>query len=320
MTRNHIGVDLSKDFLDVCDPRRGAARVPNRPEEVSGWVAGLGPDDVIVFEATSGCDRVLRRAVQAAGIPGVRLNPLHAWHFARSLNLAKTDRVAQNARFQRDAAMLARLGAERQPEPDPAPDPAREDLRALGQRRDQLKRMEVQEKKPPRRLPSRGGRRRHRRDARHPRRPHRADRQGDRPEHVSRHPGLKSADRLLRSIPGFGAVAAVTMLAHVPELGTVSRRAAASLGGLAPRARDSGRHRGRRFIGDGRRHVRRVLFMAAMSLMHRPGFLADFIARKKAEGKPGKLILIAVARRLLTIANAVLRTGIPFQPNTRPAT
>ena len=107
------------------------------------------------------------------------------------------------------------------------------------------------------------------------------------------------------------------MLAHVPELGTVSRRAAASLGGLAPRARDSGR---RRFIGDGRRHVRRVLFMAAMSLMHRPGFLADFIARKKAEGKPGKLILIAVARRLLTIANAVLRTGIPFQPNTRPAT
>lgn len=146
MTRNHIGVDLSKDFLDVCDPRRGAARVPNRPEEVSGWVAGLGPDDVIVFEATSGCDRVLRRAVQAAGIPGVQLNPLHAWHFARSLNLAKTDRVAQNARFQRDAAMLARLGAERQPEPDPAPDPAREDLRALGQRRDQLKRMEVQEK------------------------------------------------------------------------------------------------------------------------------------------------------------------------------
>jgi transposase len=317
MTRNHIGVDLSKDFLDVCDPRRGAARVPNRPEEVSGWVAGLGPDDVIVFEATSGCDRVLRRAVQAAGIPGVRLNPLHAWHFARSLNLAKTDRVAQNARFQRDAAMLARLGAERQPEPDPAPDPAREDLRALGQRRDQLKRMEVQEKNRRAACPleavAAGIGEMLAILAAHIERIDKAI-----AEHVSRHPGLKSADRLLRSIPGFGAVAAVTMLAHVPELGTVSRRAAASLGGLAPRARDSGRHRGRRFIGG--RHVRRVLFMAAMSLMHRPGFLADFIARKKAEGKPGKLILIAVARRLLTIANAVLRTGIPFQPNTRPAT
>ena len=319
MTRNHIGVDLSKDFLDVCDPRRGAARVPNRPEEVSGWVAGLGPDDVIVFEATSGCDRVLRRAVQAAGIPGVRLNPLHAWHFARSLNLAKTDRVAQNARFQRDAAMLARLGAERQPEPDPAPDPAREELRALGQRRDQLKRMEVQEKNRRAACPleavAAGIGEMLAILAAHIERIDKAI-----AEHVSRHPGLKSADRLLRSIPGFGAVAAVTMLAHVPELGTVSRRAAASLGGLAPRARDSGRYRGRRFIGDGRRHVRRVLFMAAMSLMHRPGFLADFIARKKAEGKPGKLILIAVARRLLTIANAVLRTGIPFQPNTRPAT
>lgn len=311
MTRNHIGVDLSKDFLDVCDPRRGAARVPNRPEEVSGWVAGLGSDDVIVFEATSGCDRVLRRAAQAAGIPGVRLNPLHAWHFSRSLNLAKTDRV--------DAAMLARLGAERQPEPDPAPDPAREDLRALGQRREQLKRMEVQEKN---RLAActleavaTGIGEMLAILAARIKRIDKAI-----AEHVSRHPGLKSADRLLRSIPGFGAVAAVTMLAHVPELGTVSRRAAASVGGLAPRARDFGRHRGRRFIGEGRRHVRRVLYMAAMSLVHRPGFLADFIARKKAEGKPGKLILIAVARRLLTIANAVLRTGIPFQPNTRPAT
>ena len=162
--------------------------------------------------------------------------------------------------------MLARLGAERQPEPDPAPDPAREDLRALGQRRDQLKRMEVQEKNRRAACPleavAAGIGEMLAILAAHIERIDKAI-----AEHVSRHPGLKSADRLLRSIPGFGAVAAVTMLAHMPELGTVSRRAAASLGGLAPRARDSGRHRGRRFIGDGRRHVRRVLFMAAMSFI-----------------------------------------------------
>ena len=110
MTRNHIGVDLSKDFLDICDPRRGEARVANEPEAIAAWMAGLGADDVIVYEATSGCDRPLRLALRAAGHPGVRLNPLHAWHFARSLNRAKTDRL--------DAAMLARLGAERQPAPD----------------------------------------------------------------------------------------------------------------------------------------------------------------------------------------------------------
>ncbi|MCB1402918.1 MAG: IS110 family transposase, partial [Rhodobacteraceae bacterium] len=118
--------------------------------------------------------------------------------------------------------------------------------------------------------------------------------------------------RLLRSIPGVGAVTAVTLLGHLGELGRASRRAVASLAGLAPRARDSGRYRGRRFLGDGRRHVRRALFMAALSALRHPGFLAGFVARLKAAGKPGKVILMAVARRLLTVANAVLRTGMPF--------
>jgi transposase len=166
---------------------------------------------------------------------GRRLNPLHAWHFARSLNLPKTDRV--------DAAMLARLGAERQPAPDAAPDPAREELRALASRRDQLKRMAAQEKN---RLSDCTldlvGK-----DIR-------AELKGlDRrieglekaiAEHLARHPALAAAERLLRSIPCLGAVTAVTLLAHLPELGHASRRAVASLGGLAPRARESGRWKG----------------------------------------------------------------------------
>jgi transposase len=304
MPRNHIGVDLSKDSLDLCDPLRGEARIGNDPRVIAGWIAGLAPDDVVVYEATSGCDTALRLALDDAGQPGRRLNPLHAWHFARSLNRAKTDRL--------DAQTLARFGAERQPAPDAPLDPAREELRDLVQRRDQLKRMQVQEKN---RLAR----------ARHPLvaadvRDELATLAGRvaRIEaaiagHSARHPELAAADRLLRSIPGIGPVSAMVLLAYLGELGHIDRRAIASLAGLAPRAHESGRYRGKRFLGDGRRQVRRVLYMAATSTMLHPGFLAGFIDRMKAAGKPGKVIVMAVARKLLTIANAILRDGEPFR-------
>jgi transposase len=262
MTRNYIGIDLSRDSIDICDPRRGESRIANEPAAIRRWIAGLESDDFIVYEATSGCDRALRTTLDADGMAGKRLNPLHAWHFARSLNLAKTDRV--------DAAMLARLGAEREPAADPALEPAREELRSLVQRRDQLKRMETQEKN---RLSA----------ATHPLvlRDIRAELAGlARIEaaiaaHVARHPALAEAERLLRSIPCVGAVTAMTLLAHLGELGQVDRRAIASLAGLAPRARESGRFRGRRALGEGRRQVRRVLYMASLTAM-RTGFLVDF--------------------------------------------
>ena len=95
MTRNHIGVDLSKDALDVFDPIRGETRIANARAPIARWASRLGPEDFVVFEATSGCDRVLRAGLEAAGRDFVRLNPLHVWHFARSLNLAKTDRMAE---------------------------------------------------------------------------------------------------------------------------------------------------------------------------------------------------------------------------------
>jgi transposase len=138
MTRTYIGVDLAKDSLEICDPLRGGMRVANRPAAIARWFASLGAEDFVVHEATSGCDRPLRAALGSAGCPGARLNPLHAWHYGRSRNRAKTDRL--------DGRLLADHGRERQPDPDPAPDPAREALRALVRRRDQLKRMQVQEK------------------------------------------------------------------------------------------------------------------------------------------------------------------------------
>lgn len=235
MARNTIGVDLAKDFLEVCDPVRGRSRVANRPKAVARWVAGLGETDFVVYEATSGCDRPLRVALAEAGRPGARVNPLHAWHYARSRNRAKTDRL--------DAALLADYGRERQPAPDPALDPAREALRALVGRRDQLRRMEVQEKN---RLSGclgegapalvvrdvRAGLARLARSLARIEAAIRTQVAGD--------ATLARDAALLRSIPDIGPVTAVTLLAWLAELGHTSRRAAASLAGVAPRARDSG--------------------------------------------------------------------------------
>lgn len=113
----------------------------------------------------------------------------------------------------------------------------------------------------------------------------------------------------LTTIPGIGPVAATVLIAHLPEPGHLDRKAIASLGGLAPRARESGKWRGTRAIGDGRRHIRRALYMAALSAMRADSPFVGTVQRLREKGKPGKLIAIAIAiaRRRLTIANASLR-------------
>lgn len=93
MTRNYIGIDLSKDWLDIYDPRCGHRRIPNTAPELQRFLSSLGPGDILVFEATSLCDGLILRLASAAGQPFHRLNPLHGWHFAQSLNRPKTDRI-----------------------------------------------------------------------------------------------------------------------------------------------------------------------------------------------------------------------------------
>lgn len=306
MTRTHIGVDLSKDWLDVFDPRSGHARVANIEAPIRAWLGTLGPEDVIVFEATSLCDGLILRLASACGQPFHRLNPLHGWHFGQSLNLPKTDRV--------DAQMLARIGTERALEPSPAFAPERAELAELVGRRDQLKRMQTQERNRLGKTFSATVRADIRAAlAALDRRVRKVEAAiGD---FVSRHPDIDHGLRLLQSIPSIGRITGLTLLAAMPELGRTDRRAIASLGGLAPRARESGKWRGRRFLGNGRRQVRRALYMAALSAIRHGQLCPGLVARMREAGKPGKVVAIAVARKLLTIANAVLRDQTPYATN-----
>lgn len=305
MTQIYIGIDISKDRLDVFDPRTGRATAyPNTAAGLKTFFAAIPAECVFVFEATSGCDLCLLAACAKVSRPFVRLNPLYAWHFAQSLNLPKTDKV--------DARMLARFGAERQPAPHVPRDPDRAALTELADRRDQLKRMETQEKNrmaktttPIIRADIRASLR-----ALATRIAHFETAIAN---HLACHADLAHDASLLRSVPGIGQVTSAGLLARLPELGQLDRRAIASLAGLAPKARESGKFRGQRRIGQGRENVRHLLYMSALSLWRNPGPATAMLRRMQDAGKPAKVILIALARKIITIANAVLRDQTPFK-------
>ena len=304
MTHNYIGVDLSKEWLDIYNPESGFARIRNTEAELRGFLRGLGARDFLIFEATSLCDGPILRCASAAQVPFHRLNPLHGWHFSRSLNLPKTDRV--------DAWMLARMGAERRLERSAPLDPERAELAELNTRRDQLKRMETQEKNRLGKTVSSAVKADIRATLRMlARRIARIE--AGITGFLRARPECARAVALLESIPGVGRVTSVTLLSAMPELGQCDRRAIASLGGLAPKARESGKWRGHRAIGQGRRHVRRALYMAALSALRHRSFCTPWVRALREKGKPGKVIAIAVARKILTIANAVLRDQTPFK-------
>jgi len=307
MAKNFIGIDLSKARLDIHDPQTGKdSCCPNARTGLRRFVRGLGPDDIPVFEATSGCDRLLIEELTLGKRRFVRVNPLHAWHYAQSLNLPKTDRV--------DARMLARFGTERQPAPTPLRDPARDELAELTGRRDHLKRMETEEKNRLARTANPIAARDIRASIKTlAQRIARFD--AEIRACIAHNPKLSETARLITSVPGIGPVVAAGLMAWMPELGTLDRRAVASLGGLAPKARESGMYKGHRRLGQGRCHVRRMLYMAALSLWRNPGVVGDMVPRMRERGKPNKVILIALARKILTFANAVLRDRKPFQSN-----
>jgi len=301
-----IGCDLSRCWLEAYAlPAGKAFRIANTQTDIAAWRDSLGPDALVVFEATSGCDRVLREILAAGGIAYARVNPRQAREFARATGtLAKTDRV--------DARVLAQMGRRLEPEASTPPSPERVRLADLLRRRSQLVEMRKAEKL-----------RRH--DAGQPeiladieemiaRLTQRIDALDQQiAKLIAQSPELAEPARLLSAVPGIGPTVLATLLGELPELGTRCRRRIAALAGLAPHARDSGTWRGKRHIWGGRRKVREALYMAALTAVRRIPRLAALRQRMKAAGKAPKTILIAAARQLLVLLNAMMRSSQPIR-------
>lgn len=303
-----VGVDVSKAWLDVAGrPDPAPRRVANDPAGIAGLVADLRrvAPTLVVLEATGGLELPVVAALQVAGLPVAVVNPRQVRDFAKATGqLAKTDRI--------DAALLARFGEAIRPAPAAAvPDDVRH-LDALLTRRNQLIGMRVMETNRLDRLTDKGVAAEVRRHvAWLARAIDRAD--AALAAAVKASPVWRAKDALLRTIPGVGPVATLTLLAGLPELGTTSGSRLASLVGLAPFADDSGARQGGRHIRGGRAPVRRALYLAALSaVVHNPVMRA-FKERLAARGKRAKVILTAVARKLLVVANAIVQSGQPWR-------
>jgi transposase len=310
LASNVVGIDVSSSRLDGFAHQLGERRgYPNSPAGIARLVARAAElQAFVVLEATAPYDQALIRALEKAGLPFHRANPKKARDFARSAGfLAKTDRL--------DARMLAAYGAALPLMPTRPVGADALKLQELTARRDQLVEMRKGERtrlaaKPASLMADSlneviGV----------------LDRQIRRMEAeiaalIESNPAFAADAAILRSAPGVGPVTAAILLAALPELGQISRRAVAALAGLAPLACDSGALRGTRRIWGGRKRVRDALYMAALAAIgpRRPYHAA--YAKLRAAAKPFKQALIAIARKLLVALNAAVRDRKPFHAQT----
>jgi transposase len=303
-----VGIDVSKDTLDVhLRPDDRDLQFANSGDGISalqGCLKNLNPT-LVVIEATGGYENAVVAALSVAAIPLSLVNPKRTRDFAKALGyLAKTDEI--------DARSLAEFAEKVRPPVRPLPDADTLKLQALLTRRSQLIGMRTMEKNRLGALKDRATRRSVEAVLRTLEKEiARADRDLDKA--IQECPVWAAKDELLQSIPGIGPVVSRTLLAEMPELGTFSREAAAALAGVAPFNRDSGTHKGKRMIAGGRAAVRSMLYMASHAARQGNTLLRMFADRLEAAGKAPKVIRIAVARKLLIIANAVLRDQRPWQ-------
>lgn len=303
-----VGIDVSKTHLDVALRPSGAMKsISNDSSGIKTLMEWLGTVTpvLIVLEATGGIERSVVRALVAAELPVTVANPRQVRDFAKATGqLAKTDVL--------DAHVLARFAEAVRPAVRPVPDDLTADLRALSSRRRQLIDMLTAEKN---RL-SRAPRRVHPRIEAHIRWLHaeleRADEDLD--QTIRQSPIWCEQEDLLKSVPGIGPVISRTLLAELPELGSLNRKQIAALVGVAPLNWDSGTLRGRRAIWGGRAHVRTALYMAALTASRRNPVIKDFYTRLRATGKAPNVALVACMRKLLVIVNAMLKHRVPWRP------
>ncbi len=301
-----IGVDIAKDWIDVFFlSARRAERVPMATAELRAFAA-RARGALVVFEASGGYEHPLAEALDAADVTYARVNPRQAREFARATGrLAKTDRV--------DARVLAEMGRALALRPTPPADPGRARLAGLMGRRDDLGAM----------LRAEMARLRQARDASVRRdigsmitllRRRIGKLEAEIAAVIGADEALSDRSRLLRTMPGVGPLLAASLLARLPELGRLDRRAIASLAGLAPHACDSGRFRGKRRIWGGRAEVRRTLYLAGFIASRYDPALRAFRRKLQEAGKPVKLAIVACARKLLTVLNAMLRDQREHRP------
>lgn len=304
-----LGADVAKATVVLFDSASGRTwSVANTPDALLEALTPFADYDLMVCEVTGGFERLLLATALAVGLPAHRADPLRVKRYIGSLGgAAKTDGI--------DAGWLGRYGQEReasltrwQPR-----DAERDTLASLVRHRQHLVATRVDAKNrrsAPGCLPI-------------------ARFLDEQIAFLDQHiqsldkaianligdtPTLAADEQHLRTVVGFGPVVARSLLALIPELGSLNRRQVASLAGLAPHPRDSGQASGRRRIGPGRDGLRPLLFMAALTAARTNPQLNTFATRLLAAGKPKRLILTAVARKLVIIANAILRDAHATTP------
>lgn len=305
----NAGVDISKATLDVhLYPAGNARQFSNDARGIKALLGWLGEHDIarIVFEPTGPYHHRFERHLGEAGLPLAKINPLQARRFAQAAGThAKTDAI--------DAAMLARMGALLTPPVRPMTSAAIDEMKELhvarlalvkdrtaAKNRDHACRSPLLKRHAAQRLAQ-------------------IDRQiaaidSALAARLHAEPELVARFNILVSIPGIGALTAITMLIEMPELGNLDNKQAASLAGLAPQARDSGQHRGRRHIRGGRAQLRQALYMPALVATR---FNADMKAKYQAmiaAGKPAKVAITTVMRKLVILANVLLKANRAWTP------
>jgi transposase len=301
-----VGIDVSLTRLDMA-LRPGASSSHTHDESAIATVVeqlrALSPT-LIVLEATGGMEIPLTSALATAGLPVVVVNPRQVRDFAKaSGRLAKTDAL--------DAQVLAQFAEVMRPQPRPLPDADTRALAAVLTRRRQLVEMLTAEKN---RLLSASSPIRKRvrvhiawleRELEHT--------NTELSEAIRHSPVWREKDDLLQSVPGVGPVLTSTLLASLPELGTLTNKQIAALVGVAPLNRDSGTLRGRRTVWGGRAQVRAVLYMGAIVAARFNPVIRVFYQRLQRAGKAKKVALTACMRKLLTILNAMMKHRTPWR-------
>lgn len=302
----YLGIDVSATTLDVAVQDGATQSFANDDAGIAALVTWSHAQQatLVVLEATGVYHAAVTAALVHAGIATAVVNPRQVRDFAKSLGqLAKTDRL--------DARVLARFAAVVQPVPRPLPDAATQELAALLMRRRQLVEMLTMEKN---RLVS------VRASIRPSVRQHikfleRALEKTDTEltQWIHQSPLFRAHDALLQSVPGIGPQTARVLIAHLPELGQLPRRAIAALIGVAPHACDSGTLRGQRRCWGGRAVIRATLYMAVVSAIKCNPVIRTHYYHLRAQGKPAKVAITACMRRLITILNAMVKTQQPWR-------